>query len=77
MDHRTDREVLETMDLHERQGLSMAQVAPRVGRSRSAVCGLVKRINDAADAVPDLAVRPENRDGGMPARWWEDRATWG
>lgn len=77
MDHRTDREMLETLDLHERQGLSAAQVAARVGRSRSAVLGLVKRINDAADAVPDRALRPENRDGGMPARWWEDRASWG
>ncbi len=76
MDHRTDREILETLDLHERQGLSAAQVGRRVGRSRSAVLGIVKRINDATDAVPDLCARPENRNGGMPARWWEDRRSW-
>lgn len=31
---------------------------------------MVKRIRDDLDAVPDLATKAENRDGGMPPRWW-------
>jgi hypothetical protein len=29
------------------------------------------RINAASNEVEDVAKRPENRDGGMPARWWD------
>lgn len=66
----TDRQMLDALDLMERQGLSGAEVAVRVGRSRAAVLGMVKRIRDDLAAVPDLTVKPENRDGAMPARWW-------
>jgi hypothetical protein len=67
----TDREVLEILDLTERQGLSAAVVAVRMRCSRSAILGLRYRINAASNEVEDLAKRPENRDGGMPARWWD------
>lgn len=66
----SDSEILEALDLHERQGLSFDAVAQRMGRSRGAVAGIVGRVSGAADAEPDLAVKPANRDGGMPARWW-------
>ena len=67
----TDREVLEILDLTERQGLSATVVAVRMRCSRSAILGLRYRINTASNEVEDLAKRPENRDGGMPARWWD------
>jgi hypothetical protein len=68
---RTDREVLEILDLTERQGLSAAVVAVRMRCTRSAILGLRYRINAASNEVEDVAKRPENRDGGMPARWWD------
>jgi hypothetical protein len=67
----TDREVLEVLDLTERQGLSAAVVAVRMRCSRSAILGLRFRVNSDSDKVADKAKRPENRDGGMPARWWD------
>ena len=67
----TDLEVLEVMDLTERQGLSAAVVAVRMRCSRSAILGLRFRVNSDSDKVADVAKRPENRDGGMPARWWD------
>jgi hypothetical protein len=67
----TDLEVLEVMDLTERQGLSAAVVAVRMRCSRSAILGLRFRVNSDSDKVADVATRPENRDGGMPARWWD------
>jgi hypothetical protein len=67
----TDREVLDILDLTERQGLSAAVVAVRMRCTRSAILGLRYRINAASNEVEDVAKRPENRDGGMPARWWD------
>ena len=67
----TDREVLEILDLTERQGLTATVVAVRMRCSRSAILGLRYRVNFATDKVVDKAKRPENRDGGMPARWWD------
>jgi hypothetical protein len=67
----TDREVLDIPDLTERQGLSAAVVAVRMRCTRSAILGLRYRINAASNEVEDVAKRPENRDGGMPARWWD------
>lgn len=80
--------MLDVLDRIEADGQTMAEVAARYGVSRSAVAGLLKRIRDDLKAA-DLAVlsvrdqrrwgtrpaqKPENRDGGMPARWWQRRA---
>ncbi len=67
----TDREVLEILDLTERQGLTASVVAVRMRCSRSAILGLRFRVNTNSDKVADVAQRPENRDGGMAARWWD------
>lgn len=67
----TDREVLEILDMNQRQGLSAAVIAVRFRCSRASICGLLYRVNKDADAVADVAVKPANRDGGMPARWWD------
>ena len=67
----TDREVLEILDLTERQGLTATVVAVRMRCSRSAILGLRYRVLTDSAKVLDMAKRPENRDGGMPARWWD------
>jgi len=59
----------------------------RLGLTRSAVCGLRFRVNNDTDAEETRALkpgevgfgqgpveRPENMDGGMPAKWWLDAA---
>jgi len=75
----TDRQILEAMDMFERQGLTAAEVAARLGLgSRNAVIGMVSRVrrdlaaSEGAGFPPGQgpAVRAENCDGGMPVRWW-------
>jgi hypothetical protein len=66
----SDTDILRALDMHERQGLTAAGVGRRMGRSRSAVLGMIHRINKDADRVACTCKRPENRDGGMPALWW-------
>ncbi|TNF19162.1 MAG: hypothetical protein EP318_15515 [Rhodobacteraceae bacterium] len=65
-----DLTALEILHGREVLGLSMREAAVRVGVSRNTAIGLVKRINEAADAVPCRCRRKANRDGGMASRWW-------
>lgn len=64
----TDEMILSALHLRDQEGLSAEQIGGRFGASRSAVCGVFKRIADAE--LPCECERPENRDGGMPAGWW-------
>ena len=52
------------------EGRTGEEVGRRFSRSRGAVLGLRKRINDEADEHPWACTKPENIDGGMPAKWW-------
>lgn len=71
----TDEEALQALHLRDVDRLTAVQIAARFGRSRSAVCGLFKRIaDDLAKSGPDAAGKPENLDGGMPPGWWKHRA---
>ncbi len=65
----SDAEMLALLRGVERDGLSCTVMAQRLGRSRSACLGMMKRIRDDLAAVPDLALCPENQDGGMPEGW--------
>lgn len=65
-----DLKVLEIMHGREVLGLSMRDAAARVGVSRNTAIGLVKRVNEAVDAISCECRRKANRDGGMPKRWW-------
>jgi transposase len=67
---RDDIRDLEILHKAEVDGLVYAQIGQRYGMTRSAVGGLIKRFRDAADDVPCRCRKLENRDGGMPARWW-------
>lgn len=60
--------LLEKLHLKDNRGLTFAQIAERFGVSRSSVAGSIDRVNAAL--APCAAKNPENRDGGMPERWW-------
>lgn len=71
----TDMQLLEILDLMDRHGMTALQVAPRYGKTRNAIIGLRHRILTDLEAseVGAAAMKPENRDGGMPADWWRKR----
>lgn len=78
-DRTPDAVLLDILDRITVQGASYDVAGAVHGMSRSAVAGVMMRIRrdtDAAEAVPAprgqvLAYRPENRNGGMAARWWQ------
>lgn len=62
----TDRDCLEALDLRDHEGLRYVEIAARLGRSKSSVCGLLNRI-DKESAAAD----PDGRGNGtLPRRWW-------
>ena len=65
----TDQQLLEIMALHEIDGLTAREIAARFGKTRSAICGIIHRINTETD-LHDLT---PHRNGTMPARWWKRR----
>ncbi len=72
----TDQQMLEILDKRERLGLSGAGIAEGLGVSRSSILGLLFRLNRETDLaeVGSIVTKPENRDGGMPVRWWARRS---
>ncbi|MEI4470942.1 hypothetical protein [Frigidibacter sp. MR17.24] len=66
----TDQQLLQMLEWRE-DGASMQAIGNRLGRSRNAVIGALNRLR--ADDQPCLCRKPENRDGGMPRRWWARR----
>lgn len=71
----TDMQMLDVLDLMDRHGMTAQQVAPRFGKSRNAIIGVHYRIlaDLEASEVGATAMKPENRNGGMPAYWWRKR----
>lgn len=69
-----DLVVLELLDAHQRVGLRGAKLrAHMAGITRSAwangrLQGALSR--NRVEAEPCACAKPENMDGGMPARWW-------
>ena len=61
----SDAEMLEALDMR-RRGLSATVIGAKLGRSRSAVCGLFHRIDRETDASDRGGVG--NRT--MPPEWW-------
>lgn len=71
LDSLSDRVLLGVLDEVERRCRTVEAVAKEFGVTRMVV--LAARHVCHADAVaagPCEAVRPENRDGGMPGLWW-------
>ena len=71
----TDADVLQMLDLYEGEGLTMAQIAARMGRGLGSVVGAIARVRRdlaASEAVPGpRAVRAKNRDGALGRGWWK------
>lgn len=62
--------LLEMLHLRDVDRLTNKEVGSRFGISKGAVIGKLSRINKATDAIACRCQRKENRDGGMPPRWW-------
>ncbi|WP_026756688.1 hypothetical protein [Sediminimonas qiaohouensis] len=71
-----DLELLEILDMHEARGMSMREIAKLLSArqrrlvTRNSVLGRVHRVRKDMEKHQCRATRPENRDGGMPERWW-------
>lgn len=68
----SDGDLLALLDARD-AGLSAAETARRIGGlTAGAVRDVWERVDADCARHPCMATRPENRDGGMPARWWAD-----
>lgn len=63
-----DEEILQILHLRSTTDLSADEIGRQVGRSRSAILGIEKRIRDAE--IPCACSKPENMDGSMSPMWW-------
>ncbi|WP_136441611.1 hypothetical protein [Pacificoceanicola onchidii] len=66
-DDEFDLEVMARLDVDL---ASPAQVGRGMGLTKGQVSGIKHRMIEASKVCPDAAIKPENQDGGMPARWW-------
>ena len=64
----TDEQTLEVLHLHEVEGLTAAQIAPRFGKSKNAIIGIIYRTRAETDATDN-----GHGNGTMPPRWWARR----
>ena len=73
----SDADLLAILDMRA-AGMSCAAIAARVGKGKNQIVGITHRITADIDLAESAvfpvgqrrAQKPENRDGGMPARWW-------
>lgn len=69
-----DLDLLEMLDARDRRGLRGKALREHMRKltgetwSAGRVAGAVNRVR--AEEVPCACTRPENRNGGMPERWW-------
>lgn len=61
----SDAELLLVLELRRVEGLTFAEIAKRLRRSRGSVIGVVRRID--REAGPG-----DRHDGTMPPGWWRD-----
>jgi hypothetical protein len=66
----TDEEMLEALYLRDHRGLSAANVARRIGKTRNSVLGMFHRVG--RDTYASDGTRLDgNKNGSMPPRWWD------
>lgn len=63
-----DERLLRMLDLRDNEGATSTLLAARFCMSRGAVIGAMQRADQAV--LPCACKKRENRDGGMPRRWW-------
>lgn len=62
---------LEILHRRETLGMTAARAGYRLGKSKAAVIGFQHRVTSACADHSCACAKPENMDGGMPAKWWE------
>lgn len=70
MDGISDQQVLTMLDLRDYEHFTAAQIGHRVARTRMSVIGAMHRVKADDSKQECLCVKPENKDGGMPRKWW-------
>lgn len=70
----TDEMILDVLDLWDHGRLRAVDIAAHYQTSRSAILGLINRVERETAAVASEATKAENCDGGMPRGWWRRAA---
>lgn len=63
-----DERLLNIIDLKVKGLVSGPDIRRRYGLTNSALSGIMNRYRHSDE--PCACEKPENRDGGMPDRWW-------
>lgn len=63
-----DEALLNVLDAIYVRGLSGTALREATGLSKGALAGIRSRYRDSD--LPCECVKAENKDGGMPSRWW-------
>ena len=69
-DRKDDERLLDMLDKLDHGEVGPTVMSQRTGLTKGAIAGLRHRVKAAQDPWPCAARKPENRDGGMPRRWW-------
>lgn len=62
----SDHDMLMALHLRDHEGLASSAIGARLGRSRSAICGLLNRIDRQTDKHDQNGCQ----NGTMPPLWW-------
>lgn len=67
-----DIRLLTLLDRIDNDDLTFKAAGSISGQSKAAVSGAVRRVRiDLESAGECLCSKPENKDGGLPRRWWK------
>lgn len=67
-DRERDERDLEALDARSRR-VKVWQISAALGVSETHINSVCRKVREEADADCDC-LKPENKDGGMPAGWW-------
>ena len=59
----SDTDTLMALDWRDHMGVTNAEIAKALGKTRNAVIGHLYKV--------DQATKPSKHDGTMPRRWWQ------
>lgn len=71
----TDEEILHALDLRA-SGLGATLIARKMSRetreriTKGQIIGILNRVDKDDQKHPCACVKPENKTGGMPEKWW-------
>jgi hypothetical protein len=65
-----DEEILEMLFMRDGLGMYKSAIARKLSVTKNTVIGKLFRVK-AEEVLDCNCTRPENRDWGMPERWWK------